>query len=111
MSTANRLILISLVTLAFSAPAWAGGSGRDAHESQDDPWIAVAVKVHYPRNHPAPVRAAIGVGRAVESFLHWPRILAETLYGDRPLVSRKGILALPETPIEDQIYSNYSNGE
>jgi len=105
MSTAKRLILVSLATLAFSAPAWAGGPSSASNESQDDPWTAMAVKVHHPRKHAVPVRAAIFVGRTVESFLHWPRILAESCYGDRPVVSKKGILTLPETPIEDQIYS------
>ncbi|HEY3899503.1 MAG TPA: hypothetical protein VGM54_12860 [Chthoniobacter sp.] len=100
MSSAKRLIIVSLATAFLGASAWAGGAA--SNEDQNDPWIALSFKVHHPSKVWAPAR---GVARATETFLHWPRILAEALYGERPLVSRKGVLALRETPIEDQIYS------
>ena len=95
MSSAKRLIIASLAIAAMATSAWAGG-GSATNDDQNDPWIALSVKVHHPRKTWAP---AVGVARATETFLHWPRILAEALYGERPLVSKKGILALRETPM------------
>jgi hypothetical protein len=103
MKMSKRLICTSLTTLALAASAWAGGTQRAANEAEEDPWIAIAVKIHSPAKEHGPAKVVNGVGKVVETFLHWPRIFAEI--GDRKLVSKKGILALPETPIEEQIYS------
>jgi hypothetical protein len=108
MSSAKRLIIASLATVSLASSAWAGRGGDDliAHsDDKNDPWIALAYKIHRTPKYSPPVKAAIAVGRAGESFLHWPRFFPETLYGDRPFVSKKGILVPRETPIEDQIYS------
>ncbi|EDY18170.1 hypothetical protein CfE428DRAFT_4306 [Chthoniobacter flavus Ellin428] len=45
------------------------------------------------------------VGRAVESFLHWPRLLSEGIEGDRALFNRRGFLGTKEVPVEDCIIS------
>jgi hypothetical protein len=101
MSSAKRLIIVSLATASMVTSAWAGG-GSSTNDDRNDPWVALSFKVHRPSKVWAP---AVGVGRVAETLLHWPRIFAEACYGERPLVSRKGVLAPRETPIEDQIYS------
>ena len=105
MSSAKRLVIVSLTTVSLAASAWAGGGGTASNDDRNDPWIALTYKIHRTPKYSPPVKAAIGVARATETFLQWPRIFAEACYGERPLVSRKGILAPRETPIEDQIYS------
>jgi hypothetical protein len=102
MSSAKRLIIASLATVSLATSAWACGSGASSNDDRNDPWVALSYKVHRPSKVWAP---AVGVARATETLLHWPRIFAEACFGERPLVSRKGVLAPRETPIEDQIYS------
>jgi hypothetical protein len=106
MSSAKWLMTVSLATISLATSSWVRGDDLTAHsDDRNDPWIALAYKTHRSPRYSRPVRAAVAVGRAGETFLQWPRVLAEALYGERPIVSRRGILALRETPIEEQIYS------
>ena len=45
------------------------------------------------------------LGRAWETFLHSPQILAEGIEGERAPVNRRGVLAPREVPVEDRIIS------
>jgi hypothetical protein len=47
----------------------------------------------------------VAIGRGVETFLHWPQILAEGIEGDRVLTGRHGFLAPREMPVEERIIS------
>jgi hypothetical protein len=84
-------LLIPLVVLSTGS-ALAGDTTVYAEHT-------TTVRVH---QHHGPF---VYLGRAVESFLHGPRLLSEGIEGDRVLVSRRGILVPKEVPVEDCIIS------
>jgi hypothetical protein len=91
MKTAKLTLLLPVFVLASVLQARAGdGPGFYHRESVT---ICVKQKRHCP------------FLLATESFLHWPRIFAEAIEGDRACVSKRGILAPREIPVEERIIS------
>jgi hypothetical protein len=94
MKIAKLSLLLPVVILASMASAQAGGDATYYHRE------SVTRCVKQKRHCPLGV-----VGRAAETFLHWPQIFAETIEGDRALVNKRGVLGTRELPVEERIIS------
>jgi hypothetical protein len=94
MKTTKLTLLVPVLVLAAAIQARAGDGTAFYHRES----VKVCVKER--RHCPFGI-----VARATETILHWPRILAEGIEGDRVCVSPRGILAPREMPVEDRILS------
>lgn len=92
MKIAKLALLLPVLAFAATLPAQAGDDASFYH--RESVTVCVKQKKHCP---------LAAVGRGVDSFLSWPRILAEGLYGDRVLVNQRGIFATRELPVEERI--------
>ena len=101
MSTSKPLFIVSLVTISLAASAWAGNSGGGSDDGRNNPWNILAHPPYRPREHRGPMKVVKFAGKVVETLLSGPQIFAETVYGDRTLVSKRGVLAPREVPTED----------
>jgi len=103
MKTAKLTTLLLPVVLSTVGSAMAGDSGYTTRTS-------TTISTHSKwEGQPRAVRVAaspfVFLGRALETFLHSPQILAEGIEGDRALVNQRGVLAPREVPVEDRIIS------
>lgn len=94
MKTAKLSLLLPVVVLASMVSAKAGDDTTFYH--RESVTVCVKQKSHCP---------LACVGRAAETFLHWPQIFAETIEGDRAFTSKRGVLAPREVPAEERIIS------
>jgi len=106
MSTSKPFFIVSLVTISLAASAWAGNPGGSYNETQDHPWTTLSHPVYHPRHNRGPMKVVNFAGQVTETFLHWPQIVAEAVYGDRTIVSKRGVLAPREVAAEDQVFSS-----
>jgi hypothetical protein len=103
MKIALTPFLLPTIILCAVASATAGDSGYSQHTS-------VVARIHSKwDNQPRAIRILgapfVFFARAGETFLHAPQIPSEALEGDRLLVSKRGVLAQRDVPVEDCILS------
>jgi len=104
MKMTKPALLFSSVMLCSVMSAVAGDSGYTQHTT------CACTRVHSKwDDQPRAIRILgfpfVFLGRVGETVLHSPQIPAEAMEGDRPLVSRRGVLAPREVPVEDCILS------
>jgi len=104
MNATKLILLLPAVILYSVMPATAGDSGYTQHTAYNSTHVRSKWD-----NQPRAVRILgfpfVLLARAGETFLHFPQIPAEAMEGERPLVSKRGVLAPRETPVEDCILS------
>ena len=103
MSTSQSFLLVSLATISLAASAWAGNSGGGYDDGRNNPWNVLAHPTYHPREHRGPMKVVRVAGNVVDTFLRLPMVFAEAVYGDRVIVSKRGVLAPREVPPEDQV--------
>jgi hypothetical protein len=103
MKATKLAFLFPLIILCSVLSARGGDSG---YPQRTDTYVRVHSKWD---EKPRAIRILgypfVFLARAGETFLHSPQILSEGIEGDRALISKRGVLAAREVPVEDCIIS------